>query len=90
MSKHRCPICESKDLVLRHESTFVYSYNIDDDAPGKRNGNVFKSFQYDKREEKAHREYIECEKCGAQYPASFIFHVLEEDVPSKKKKDVFY
>lgn len=79
MSKHYCPICNSELLKLRHEATFVYSYTIDDDAPGLRNHDVFKSFQYDKREQTDSKEYIECETCGSKYPTNFLFHILEKN-----------
>lgn len=77
MSKHNCPVCNKENLVLRHEATYIYSYLIDENAPGKLNEETFKSFQYDKREQKDSREYIECEVCGSQFPSNYIFNVLE-------------
>ncbi|MDF2538607.1 MAG: hypothetical protein K0S76_1628 [Herbinix sp.] len=73
-----CPICNGDHLVLRHEASYVYSYMVDSDAPGKENTETFLSYLYDKREQKDSREYIECTKCGAQYPYSFINGVLEQ------------
>lgn len=77
-NKHICQICNSNDLVLRHEASYVYSYLIDSDAPGLENNTEFKSYQYDKREQKESREYVECMKCGTMYPYSFLYGVLNQ------------
>ncbi len=77
-SKHICPICDSNDLILRHEASYVYSYLIDSDTPGLKNKKEFRSYQYDKREQKNSREYVECKNCGSQYPSSFLYGVLDK------------
>ncbi|ROR23971.1 hypothetical protein EDD66_112102 [Mobilisporobacter senegalensis] len=75
-NKFICPICNSSDMTLRHEVNFVYSYKIDIDEPGLKNSEVFLSYEYDKRENKYSREYIECNRCGTQYPNTFLNGIL--------------
>jgi glutaredoxin len=75
-NEYICPICNSNDLILRHEASYVYSYVIDSDAPGLKNSEEFLSYLYDKREQKDSREYIECKNCGTQFPYTFINGVL--------------
>jgi len=70
--KHHCPICNSHELTMRYEASYVYSYIIDDDAPGTMNNDEFLSYLYDRRELTASRTYIECNKCGTQYPPQFL------------------
>ncbi|MDF2486074.1 MAG: hypothetical protein K0R46_2242 [Herbinix sp.] len=76
-SKYRCPICHNKDLTLRYESSYVYSYALDGDAPGHKNSEEFLSFLYDKREQTGSKTFIECNQCGTQYPYTFLNGVLE-------------
>ncbi len=71
---YKCPICQGNDLVLRYEASYVYSYKIDSDQPGRKNSDEFLSFQYDKRENTSNREYVECNHCGTQFP----YHVFIE------------
>ncbi|MDF2844462.1 MAG: hypothetical protein K0R00_2888 [Herbinix sp.] len=77
--KYICPICNKNDLILRHEANYVYSYVIDSDAPGLKNTQELLSYQYDKREQRYHRDYVECTTCGTQYPYQFLFGILEQD-----------
>ncbi len=63
-----CPICRCTNLTLRHEAAYVYSYILDEDAPGLKNEEEFQSFLYDKREQTSNRTYVECKECGTQYP----------------------
>lgn len=74
-----CPICSSRNLTLRYEASYVYSYVIDADAPGLKNTEEFLSFLYDKRELKDDRTYIECNKCGTQFPYTFLNGVLDQE-----------
>ncbi len=74
-----CPICNQCNLTLRYEASYVYSYVIDSDAPGLKNSEEFLSYLYDKREQKDTRTYIECNKCGTQYPYVFINGVLDQE-----------
>lgn len=67
LSNLRCPVCDSNNFVLRYQSTFVYSYIIDSDAPGLNNHDEFLSFLYDSREQKEAKQYIECISCGTKY-----------------------
>lgn len=77
--KHKCPICDSSELTMRYEASYVYSYVIDDDAPGRMNSDEFLSYLYDRRELTSSRTYIECNKCGTQYPPDFLEKVLTTD-----------
>lgn len=77
-NKHSCPICNNNNLTLKYESTFIYSYLLDSDEPGRKNSDEFLSFLYDKREQKSNHQYIECCKCGTKYPYSFISGVLNK------------
>ena len=70
--EYKCPVCNSSDLSLRHEASYVYSYKIDSDQPGTKNTDVFLSYEYDKRENTSSREYIECNQCGTKYPCSVL------------------
>ncbi|MDF2540441.1 MAG: hypothetical protein K0S47_159 [Herbinix sp.] len=76
---YHCPICNCSNLTLRQEASYIYSYGIDSDAPGQQNSEVFLSYQYDKREQKECRKYIECNRCGTQYPYYFLNGVLDHE-----------
>ena len=78
-NRYACPICNNNKLILRYEASYVYSYVVDSDAPGLKNSDEFLSFVYDKREQKDTRTFIECNKCGTQYPYTFINGVLEQE-----------
>lgn len=78
-SKYVCPICGSKDLTLRHEASYIYSYIIDTDKPGLKNREEFHSYEYDKREQKDSRDYVECNQCRTQYPHQLLNNVLSID-----------
>lgn len=77
-NSYLCPICNNNNLTLRHEASYVYSYVMDSDAPGVKNTEEFLSFLYDKREQRDTRTYVECNKCGTQYPYTFINGVLDQ------------
>lgn len=78
-SRYVCPICNNSALTLRYEASYIYSYVIDSDAPGLKNSEEFLSFLYDKREQKDTRTFVECSKCGSQYPYTFLQGVLEQN-----------
>ena len=69
--KTSCPVCGSSSLMMKYEASYVYSYAIDSDAPGTKNVNEFLPYLYDEREQKDMRQYIECSKCGTQFPCYF-------------------
>ena len=73
---YMCPICKGEELVLRHEASYVYSYVVDSDMPGLQNTEEFLSYLYDKREQTASRNYIECKACGTQYPYQLLNEAL--------------
>ncbi len=66
-----CPACNSSSLMVKYEAKYIYSYNVDSDAPGLKNSEEFLPFLYDKREQQEAKQYIECNTCGAQYPCFF-------------------
>ncbi len=76
---YRCPICSGSELTLRYEASYVYSYVVDSDAPGLKNTEEFLSFLYDRREQKDTRTYVECSRCGTQYPHTFLEGILIKD-----------
>lgn len=81
-SKVKCPICNSNDLVLRREASYVYSYKLDSDKPGLKNSEVFLSYEYDKRENTNSREYVECNRCGTQFPYKVLCGIVGEEKSS--------
>ncbi len=81
-SRYHCPVCNGDDMTLRHEAGYVYSYALDEDAPGHHNEEEFLSYLYDRREQRDSRTYIQCNKCGTQYPYTFLNGVLEMDASS--------
>ncbi|MDF2587988.1 MAG: hypothetical protein K0S41_1829 [Anaerocolumna sp.] len=75
-----CPICNNSELMLRHEASYIYSYVLDSDAPGRNNQEEFLPYLYDKREQKDQTDYIVCNKCGTKYPYAFIHGILDRDI----------
>ncbi|NLP33878.1 MAG: hypothetical protein GX359_01635 [Clostridiales bacterium] len=84
--KYICPICDSNELILKHEASYVYSYIIDSDAPGLKNDELFLSYLYDRREQTESREYIECSHCGTHFPPTFLNGVLNSEKESAPTK----
>jgi DNA-directed RNA polymerase subunit RPC12/RpoP len=82
---YKCLVCSSRELTLRYEASYVYSYMIDSDAPGLKNSEEFLSYLYDKREQKDTRTYVECNQCGTQYPYTFLNGVLAEKSTDKER-----
>lgn len=70
---HTCPICKSKDLYLKHEASYVYSYILDSDAPGMKNTEIYSPFLYDRREQTESFEYVECEKCKTRFQSNLFY-----------------
>mgnify|MGYP000849812441 CR=1 FL=1 len=66
--KYNCPVCKNKNLILKHEASYIYSYVMDSDAPGIKNSEIFSPFLYDRRDQTSSKEYIECTKCKTKYP----------------------
>ena len=71
MKPLECPACNSHNLLLKYEAAYVYSYVIDDNAPGLQNEQEFLSFLYDNREQTSSRQYLQCGACRAEYPCFF-------------------
>jgi len=67
--------------MLKYEASYVYSYEIDSNAPGSLNINEFLPYMYDKREQKDTKQYVECNQCGTQIPC--YFHERNKSFNSK-------
>ena len=63
-----CPACNGDSFSIKYEAAYVYSYIIDSDAPGLNNTTEFLPFQYDQREQKDAKQYLQCRTCGSIYP----------------------
>lgn len=72
-----CPACGSNQLYIRYEATYVYSYALDSDAPGKKNTSEFLPYLYDNREQTGTKQYIECIHCKAKFQC--IYDQWDED-----------
>lgn len=70
-SKIICPICGGSRFVAKFQASYVYSYSIDDDAPGSENGEEFLPFLFDNRKQTGSEEYLECLKCKNRFPCHF-------------------
>ncbi len=66
-----CRACHGHRFNINYEATYVYSYEIDNDAPGLHNSVEFLPYQYDRREQQEARQYLECRTCGQKYPCYF-------------------
>lgn len=73
--KYVCPVCKGNKLLLKHEASYVYSYVLDSDAPGIKNTNTFSPYLYDRRDQTASSEYIECTSCKTRL-VHCIFHIF--------------
>ncbi|MDR5658958.1 hypothetical protein RH915_05605 [Serpentinicella sp. ANB-PHB4] len=82
-SKIHCPQCEGKNFVAKYESTYVYSYKIQN-PDSKEVNPVIKNeealpFLFDNREQKNASQYIECDDCGEKYPCEFTMDAKQID-----------
>lgn len=66
-----CPLCGQRDLTLKYEVVYEYSYRLDSDAPGSANDENFHPYLYDDRLQKEARQYIACGGCGQNYACFF-------------------
>jgi len=73
---------------MKYEAAYVYSYVIDSDSPGMKNKEEFLPFLFDKREQKAIDQYIECDICHAKYPC--YFNQLNEGINTEVLKKVIH
>lgn len=64
-----CPVCQGKNFQIKYEASYVYSYNIDLDAPGLKNTTEFLPYLYDSRTQTDAKQYLQCNVCQAQYPS---------------------
>lgn len=73
---YTCPVCNGKELYLKHEASYVYSYLMDSDAPGMKNSEMFSPFLYDRRNQTSSQEYVECDNCKTRFQTDLIFGAL--------------
>lgn len=66
-----CPVCNKGSFVAKYEATYIYSYELDSDAPGKENRDEFLPFLFDRRDIKDAKQYVECVNCGSKFPCNF-------------------
>lgn len=66
-----CPACGHRQLKLKYEVSYEYSYILDSNAPGLKNDIVFQPYLYDDRVQKFGEECIECCSCKKRYPCLF-------------------
>lgn len=76
--KYICPVCNGRELMMKYEAKYVYSYVLDDNAPGLKNVNEFLPFMYDKREQLESNQFVECNKCKTRYP--YVYGSSEEGI----------
>lgn len=87
-----CPVCNANNFMLKYQATYEYSYAIDANAPGVNNTKELLPYMYDRREQKAAKQYIECKSCGTYYPCYFdkwtegiTFQMIQEAINSAYK-----
>lgn len=90
-----CPKCNGIRFEIKREATFLYSYKLDTPLTGEwSNENETLPFLFDNREQLNSKEYVECKKCGTQYPcdlsndnAKIHFTILQKAIRSDLVKD---
>ncbi|MGE5629977.1 MAG: hypothetical protein ACM3TR_02640 [Caulobacteraceae bacterium] len=64
-----CPKCNGTHFAVKHEATYLYTYNLETPDTGDRSRfDESFPFLFDNRELVESKEYLECEQCGAKYP----------------------
>lgn len=64
-----CPKCHGNYFKVKREATYLYSYELQPPSIENRNeGEEALPFLFDNREKIACKEYLQCDKCGTQYP----------------------
>ncbi len=67
-----CPKCNQKtDFMAKYEATYIYSYLIASNSPGRKNSEFLYPYLYDKRELTNHNQYLECCTCREKYDFNF-------------------
>lgn len=61
-----CPKCKSKNLDIKREATYVYTYKISSNNNLKEGEAL--PFLFDNRAKIASKEYLQCEDCGGKFP----------------------
>jgi uncharacterized protein YbaR (Trm112 family) len=64
-----CPKCNGTEFTVKREATYLYSYKLNTPISRELSDNEEAlPFLFDNREQICDNEYLQCEKCGAQYP----------------------
>lgn len=59
-----CPSCKEGELFLKDESTYVYTYRMDEDGWVKwKDQDGYTSYLFVDREQKDFNQYVECSHC---------------------------
>ena len=83
-----CPKCQNKELIIRREVSYVYSYKIDTDEESIESKLQEYPYLFYNREILDSKDYIQCSKCGAQFPFSFGDNPKESKMTILKKPSV--
>jgi hypothetical protein len=75
---YTCPVCKGKDLFLKHEASYIYSYVLDSDASGIKNTEIFSPFLYDRRDQTSSYEYVECNSCKTKFPCDLLQKAIDD------------
>ena len=63
-----CPKCQNKELIIRREVSYVYSYKIEADEKSIESKLSEYPYLFYNREILDSKDYIQCTKCGTQFP----------------------
>jgi transcription elongation factor Elf1 len=66
-----CPICNGVHFEVKREATYLYTYKLN--TPNTEHWSENEEtlpFLFDNREQIGNKEYLECKKCGSQFPCS--------------------
>ncbi|MDT8718334.1 hypothetical protein IAI10_16835 [Clostridium sp. 19966] len=63
-----CPKCKSKNLSIKREATYLYTYQISQNKKESSNKDEALPFLFDNRAKIDSKEYLQCESCGGKYP----------------------
>jgi predicted nucleic-acid-binding Zn-ribbon protein len=80
-----CPKCQNKELIIRREVSYVYSYKIEADDKSIESKLSEYPYLFYNREILDSKDYIQCTKCGTQFPFSFENNSKDAKVTILKK-----
>lgn len=66
-----CPNCKGTYFTIKREATYLYTYKLDTNLTEEwSKEDEALPFLFDYREQVENKEYLECDKCGSQYPCN--------------------